>query len=72
MNPRDEVWPERSFAQWPLCFVSWFLTTIWREAWLVDLGTGKKNQVGTRASTQDDWDGTAALGGAETRQLLQI
>lgn len=38
----------------------------------MDLGTGKKNHVGTRASTHSDWDGTAALGGAETPQLLQI
>ena len=26
--------------------VSWSLATIWSEAWLVDLGRGKKNHVG--------------------------
>lgn len=44
-EPQEEEQPERSFTRWPLCLVSW------REALLVDLGTGKKNHVGTRALT---------------------
>lgn len=58
---------ESDAAGGPLPGVSWFLTTT-----RLTEAQGRQDVAGTGASTLDDWDGTAVLGGVETPWLLQI
>lgn len=47
---------EHPCFRWSLCFGSWFLTPIQREAWLVVLGPGKREEYWAR-STHARWLG---------------